>query len=106
MITMAGASRLNGLHYYEVHITFFVDFIKASGPAGVHVKDLSSIMPAHPSQGVDQPRHCCALSVPSLPQVEDRLGGARLGGEEGSVPGHPKPLCQLAPVCRTWLGWV
>ena len=78
MITMAGAPRLSGLHYEdEVHITFFSTAL--SGPAGVHVKDLGGIVPCHPSQCVDQTRHCRALAVPRLPQVEDRLGGARLG---------------------------
>ena len=55
-------------------------------------------MPSHPPQGVDEAGHGGALPVPRLPQVEDGLGGAGLGAEEGAVPVDPQPVGQHPPV--------
>ena len=61
-------------------------------------------MSAHAPQGVDQAGHGGTLPVPRLPQVEDGLGRAGLGREEGDVPVDPQPLRQQPPVIVVRVG--
>jgi len=56
------------------------------------------IKAAHSAQDVHQVGDGEQLPVPRLPQAQDRLGGARTGGEEGDVPVDVETLRQQSPV--------
>ena len=59
---------------------------------------VSSIKPSHASDNVEEALGGVGLPVPSLPQVEDGLGGTGPRGEEGNVSVDIESLRQHPPV--------